>query len=123
MMTILPLLAQATQPGAAQTTQPASRPPFADLLSSPLMPLVLGILVLYFFVFRSKKNQDRQRQDMLNQLKKNDEIQTIGGIIGKVMETRDDRVLVKIDESTNTKVWFSRSAIHRVLGGEKAETK
>jgi hypothetical protein len=35
---------------------------------------------------------------------------------------RDDKILLKVDESNNTKVWFARSAIHRVLG-EEAEAK
>ena len=60
---------------------------------------------------------------MLSQLKKGDEIQTIGGIIGKVVEAREDRVLVKVDETANSKIWFSRNAIHRVLDEEKAESK
>jgi hypothetical protein len=31
--------------------------------------------------------------------------------------------VLKVDESSNTKIRFSRSAIHRVLDEEKAETK
>ena len=30
--------------------------------------------------------------------------------------TRDDRVLLKVDETSNTKIWFSRSAIHQKPG-------
>jgi preprotein translocase subunit YajC len=66
-------------------------------------------------MMRSKKNQDRSRQDMLKQLKRGDRIQTIGGIIGTVVEAREDEVLVKVDESSNTKLRFVRSAIHRVI--------
>ena len=48
-------------------------------------------------------------------------VQTIGGIIGKVVEADDeDRILVKVDETSNTKIWFTRNAIHRVLGEEKS---
>ena len=46
---------------------------------------------------------------------------SIGRIIGKIIEVRDSRVLVKVDENSNTKIWFSRNAIHRVLTEEKAE--
>jgi len=36
---------------------------------------------------------------------------------------RDSEVLVKVDESTNTKMRFARSAIHRVLDDDKVESK
>jgi preprotein translocase subunit YajC len=86
--------------------------------TSPIIPILLGILVLYFFVFRSKKVQDRKRQDMLGQLKKGDRVQTIGGILGTVIEARDTEVLLKVDESSNTKIRFARNAIHRVVEEE-----
>ena len=88
-----------------------------------MFPVILGILVLYVFMSKSKKGEERKRQDMLKTLKKGDEIQTIGGIIGKVVEAREDRVLVKVDETANTKIWFSRNAIHRVIEEEKVESK
>jgi preprotein translocase subunit YajC len=47
-------------------------------------------------------------------------VQTIGGVLGKVVETEDSRMLLKVDESSNTKIWFSRDAIYKVLGEEKA---
>ena len=59
----------------------------------------------------------------INQLKRGDRIQTIGGILGTVVESREDEVIVKVDESSNTKIHFTRSAIHRVLDGEKAAAK
>lgn len=108
----------------APTTQEA--PGWAKFITQNgiLLPMMLVFLVLMFTMSNSKRKQERQRNEMLTQLKKNDEIQTIGGIIGKVLETRDDRVLVKVDENSNTKIWFSRSAIHRVLNQQdKADAK
>jgi preprotein translocase subunit YajC len=135
-----PFLAQATtQPeeGAqqTQTTESTQAPGTADpaqtpvkkeapsLFSGPWIPLLLGIVVLYFFVFRSKRNEDRKRQDMLAALKRGDRVVTIGGIIGNVIEANDHNVLLKVDESSNTKMRFTRSAIHRVLTDEKTEAK
>jgi preprotein translocase subunit YajC len=103
------------------TSKPAPGP--MDFISSPIFPLMIGLLILYFFMMRGNKGKEKQRQDMLKQLKRNDEVQTIGGVIGRVIEVRDDRVQVKVDENTQTKVWFSRSAIHRVLDAEKSEAK
>jgi preprotein translocase subunit YajC len=87
------------------------------------MVLVMAcFLIFYVFIIRSKKKQDTSRRDMLSQLKKGDRIQTIGGILGTVIEAREDEVLVKVDETSNTKIRFARSAIHRVMDGEKDKT-
>ena len=107
-------------PAPAPTTQ---GPP--GLLQSPLVPLMLGILVLWFFVFRAKNKQERSRTDMLAKLKPGERVQTIGGIIGTIHSVNQDNsvVTVKVDETNNVKIKFSRNAIHRVLDEEKAETK
>jgi preprotein translocase subunit YajC len=114
-----------TAPGAGgaggAATQPTQDPPF---WAGPMMPFILLIILMYVFMFRSKKGQEKKRQDLINALKKGDEVQTIGGEFGRVMETRDDRILIKVDESSNTKIWYARSAIHRVVtAGDKAEAK
>src|SRR5256885_2221448 len=113
-MQIVAQLPPATAPAAAPDGPPA-------ILQ--FVPIILLVIVFYFFMFRTKQGEKSKRETMINQLKKGDEVQTIGGEFGRVMETRDDRVLLKVDESSNTKIWYSRNAIHRVVGEEKAEAK
>lgn len=123
------VLAQATQtatgPAAAgaAATQPTSRAPdwLNALSGNMLFPLMLGMAALYIIAMRSKKSQERQRTDMLGQMKRGDRVQTIGGVLGKVVEVEDSKVLLKVDETSNTKIWFSRNSIHRVITEEKAE--
>lgn len=104
-------------PGSpAPTTQPPKEPAPGWL---GFMPWILIAVVFYFFLLRPKNKQEKQRVAMLNSLKKGDRIQTIGGILGTVVESRDDEVVVKVDETSNTKITFSRSAIHRVREEEK----
>lgn len=101
----------------AQTTQPAGGTgnPLYDFLHNPsMMVLIIGFGVVWFVMILPKRKQDKERQNMLTQMKRGDEVQTIGGIIGKVVDPREDRVLVKVDESSNTKIWFARSAIAKV---------
>lgn len=101
----LTLLAQATSP----TT---GAPP--SLLQSPLVPLLLGVAVLYFFVFRAKRNQDKKRTETLEKLKPGQRVQTIGGILGVITQVNDQEITVKVDETNNVKIKFTRNAIHRV---------
>jgi len=116
---LLHLLAQATQ----GTTPAATNAP-PSLLQGPLVPLLLGVAVLYFFVFRAKKTQDKQRTNLLSNLKPGQRVQTIGGILGTITQVNDKEVTLKVDETNNVKMKFARNAIHRVQDDDvKTETK
>lgn len=101
----------------AQTTAPANDG-MRSILQSPLIMIAGLFFIMYFVMILPKRKQDKQRQNLLSNLKRGDEVQTIGGVMGKVVETRDDRVLVKVDESSNTKIWFTRTAIAKVVPEE-----
>jgi preprotein translocase subunit YajC len=55
-------------------------------------------------------------------MKRGDRVMTAGGILGSVVEVRDSEVLLKVDESTNTKIKFSRDAIKRVVTEDEGST-
>jgi preprotein translocase subunit YajC len=79
-----------------------------------LIFIVLIFAVLYFVMFRGPKKQRQQQEQMVKSLKKNDRVQTIGGILGTVLEVTDTEITLKIDESNNTKIKVLPSAISRV---------
>jgi preprotein translocase subunit YajC len=76
---------------------------------------------MYFMLFRGPRKQQQQQRQMVQTLKKNDRVRTIGGIIGTVVEVRGDEVHLKVDEANNTKIWVSTSAIGKNLAEEKKE--
>ena len=67
------------------------------------------------------QQQQKQREQMLQSIKKFDKVITIGGMIGTVVDIRDDEIVLKVDDSTNTRIKFSRGAIQRVLASAEAE--
>jgi preprotein translocase subunit YajC len=87
------------------------------------VPILLGVAVLYFFVFRSKRNQDKARTSQLEKLKPGQRIQTIGGILGVITQVNDKEITVKVDETNNVKIKFTRNAIHRVQDEDKDKTE
>lgn len=97
-------------PGETVGKPPATAPWWAN----QWIPLLLILVMAWLLIFRPKKQQEKQRTQMLSALKKGDRIQTIGGVLGTVVDVRDDEVVVKVDETSNAKITFSRSAIHRV---------
>jgi len=109
----------------AQTTAPTTQAPQGPSGLMNFMPFIFIILVLWFFMFRAKSKQERSRTDMLSKIKPGERVQTIGGIIGVIHQVTDDVITVKVDETNNVKIKFSRNAIHRVLADdkEKAESK
>jgi len=84
-----------------------------------IMLAVLGVY-MFFIMFRGPKKKQQEHQKMVQSLSKNDRVRTIGGILGTVLDVRDDEIVLKVDESTNTKMRVSPQAIATVLT-DKAE--
>jgi len=86
-----------------------------------LFPMLAVGLIFYFLMLRPQSKERKQREAMINAVKKNDRIVTIGGIVGTVTSVRDDEVTLKVDESSNTKITFTRSSIQRVVAPTQRE--
>jgi len=80
-----------------------------------LIFLGLMFVLLYFILFRGPQKQKQQRRQLVQSLKKNDRVQTIGGIIGTIVDIKDDEITLKVDESNNTKIKVVSSAIGKNL--------
>lgn len=107
--------------GNAQTIEPnAATQPAKPRNSMDYLPFLLLGLLLVFFLWssKSKKKQEQKHQQMLAGLKKGDKVTSIGGIVGTIIEVRDDEVVVKVDETNNVRMRFARWAIRGV--GEEA---
>ncbi len=85
---------------------------------------IIGVM-FYFLLIRPERKKRQKLTNLLDSLKKNDRIVTIGGIHGVVVNvTKDsDEVMIRVDEGTNTKLKVTRSAISRVISDEKSSDK
>lgn len=84
-----------------------------------LLAILAAFMVFMLLSTRSqRKREERDRETMLNSLAKNDRVLTIGGIIGTIVSIKDSEVVLKVDESTNTKMTFAKSAVQKVLREE-----
>jgi preprotein translocase subunit YajC len=75
------------------------------------MLLIFGIF--YFLLIRPQSKERQRHEQMLQKLKKGDEIVTNGGIIGKVVHVEEKRLILKTAE--NTRVTIDRTRIAAVL--------
>lgn len=78
-------------------------------------------ILMIFMSGRAQKAERRKKQELLASLSKHDKVQTIGGVIGTVTEIRDEEVILKIDDSTNTKMTFAKSAIQQVVRAARGD--
>ena len=79
---------------------------------SGLQSLILfgGIaIVFYFFMIRPQQKKQKDQKKFINEIKKGDNIVTIGGIHGKVYALDDETITVEVDKSTKMK--FEKSAV------------
>lgn len=90
-------------------------------LVSSLLPFLLIILVFYFLILRPQQKRQKERQKLLESVKKGDRVITSGGIHGTVEGVEDKTVLVKIAD--NTKVKVERSAVATIIGLTPEEKK
>jgi len=88
-------------------------------LANPLVLLILVLAIFWFVMSRDQRKKKRQHQTMLSNLKKGDRVLTIGGVIGTIVGIKDTEVVLKVDESSNAKVTFVRSAIDRVVASRE----
>ena len=65
-----------------------------------LLPFVFIFGIFYFLVILPQKKQKQQLQEMISQLKINDEVVTNGGIIGKIKEVKDSSFIIQSAEKS-----------------------
>ena len=66
-------------------------------------------VVMWFFMIRPQKKQQKELQNFRDGLKKGDKVVTIGGIYGTVCEVKEGSVLMEVDN--NVKICVNKNAL------------
>ena len=84
--------------------------------------MLVGLLaVMYFVMIRPQKKQEKEQNDMRNNLAVGDEITTIGGIIGKIVSIKEETCVIETSHE-RTKIRILKTAVSRVdVKAEDAE--
>lgn len=77
-----------------------------------IMIAVFGV-VMYFFMYRPQKKQEKEVNNMRNNLQVGDEITTIGGIIGKIVSIKEETIMIETGHD-RTKIRLLRTAVRSV---------
>ena len=130
-LTALTLLAQTTDgpslPGAPAPAASAAATDAAGATAPSgsggnqfmiMMVVLLGAMILFSFI--NARREKKKRSDLLGNIKKHDKVLTIGGIVGTVVELKDDSLILKVDETSNTRITFTKSSISQVIPQDAA---
>lgn len=76
------------------------------------LPLVFLFVIFYFLLIRPQQKKQKEHNDMLAKLDKNQEVITAGGIHGTVVSVTDKTVVLRIAD--NVKVEFEKVSVTQV---------
>lgn len=84
--------------------------------------LVVMIALFYFMLIRPQKKKEKETKAMLAAIKVGDSVTTIGGIVGKILKVKDDKVCIEIGDRTHKHpMTIKREAIATVVPCTKAK--
>jgi len=82
-------------------------------------PIIFIFAIFYFLIIRPQQKRDKDRRNMLSNLSEGDDVVTIGGIYGRILNIKED--VITLDVGDKIKIKVTRSAIGNV--SKKAEEK
>jgi len=75
--------------------------------------LIGMFVIMYFFLIRPQVKRQKEHKSMVESLKKGDEIQTMGGMMGKILELGDN--FMKVEVADNVVVTVRKASVEAVM--------
>ena len=63
-----------------------------------IIMLVVFIAIFYFMILRPENKKKKEQENLRNSLHRGDKITTIGGIMGKIVDIKDDKIVIETGE-------------------------
>lgn len=79
----------------------------------PIILIVVMFVAMYFLMIRPQKKQEKEINNMRNNLQVGDEITTIGGIIGKIVSIKEETLMIETGHD-RTKIRILKTAVRNV---------
>ena len=87
----------------------------------PTIVMLVVVIALFYFMSRKQKKEEKALQEMKDSIKIGDEITTIGGIVGRVVNVKEETIVIETTKD-RTKIRFLKSAVKSVdVKAEDAE--
>ena len=86
---------------------------WGEVLARMFPMLVILIVFMYLFAIRPQRKQEQEKRSMLDSVKKNDRVVTIGGLHGTVSTIKSETIILTVAENVQLKL--NKGAIQRIL--------
>ncbi|PPC98500.1 MAG: preprotein translocase subunit YajC [Hyphomicrobium sp.] len=93
-------------------------PAYAQAIPSPvdplgglLVPMLLMLLIFYFFLIRPQSQRAKQHRDRMNAVRRGDTVITSGGMVGRVLKVSDTSDEIEVELADNLKVRIIKSTL------------
>lgn len=86
-----------------------------------LLPIAAMIAILWFLLIRPQQKEQQKHKEMVQNLRKGDEVVTMGGIYGRIMSLDPEKVRLKITDQV--KIEVERGKVARVRSPEVEEVE
>jgi len=68
------------------------------------LPLIIIFVIFYFLIIAPQRKQQKKQQEMINNLQKNDEVVTAGGIHGVIVNVKEKTFVLRVDDNVRIEV-------------------
>jgi preprotein translocase subunit YajC len=85
-----------------------------------IIQLVLIVAIFYFILILPQRREQKRHREMLAALRPGDSIVTAGGLIGEIIQLRDDQITLKSGES---RLVIERARVSRLLNPPAGATR
>jgi len=79
-----------------------------------LLYIVVLFAILYFMMIRPQQQRQKKLQEMINNLKVDDRVITVGGIYGTIVKIKDNSLILRVAD--NVRIEFQKNAVAQVTG-------
>jgi preprotein translocase subunit YajC len=86
---------------------------------STFIMLAAFIAIFYFLLIRPQRQQQKRHEEMVKALRRGDEVSTLGGIVGRIVHIKEDRITIKTAEDTRLVIERDKVARKLAVGAEE----
>lgn len=79
-----------------------------------LLPLALMFGLMYLLLIRPQRTKEKKLREQINAMAVGDKVVTAGGVVGKVVNIKDDEVTVSTSVA-NTLITFKKASISNII--------
>jgi len=91
--------------------------PNAGMANILFLVAIFGIF--YFMLIRPQQKQQKKHQEMINNLNKNDEVVTLGGMHGTIINVKEKTFVLRVDD--NVKIEVDKNSISYIVKARQKE--